>query len=380
MVEGHPSDMIMNRTVIKSLEEFAIWASTFNWEAFSLDTETTDIAYDKLEIVGFSLCDGKEACYVDLWNCDHSEHILEHLLVLLSNCKVLIAHNAVFDLKVLSKYGAVLNHVDLFCTMVADHLLDEERRHGLKHLAKELLGHDTTKFVDVVTDTYDSKDFYEYAINDAVWTWELAQYQKRLLEQNKDLLRLFRKIEMPFQWCLLEMQLVGVTVDTETAEKYHMQLQNLELSLLEELHAHLGEPYIVQYDLNGGMSIKSDINFGSPKQMGEILFDRLGLEVVEFTDTGKRSTGRKTLERYKGDNPFVETLYKYKACQKLISSFFKPLPDFIQEDGVIRPSFKDTGTKTGRLSSSSQTFNSSPMLRVVYQIFVNVLLHLTGTR
>ncbi len=130
----------MNRFVLKGIKETKEFLSSLG-SACAFDTETTALKYTQLEVEGISFADGKVAGYIDL--VDNKD--FDQLITLVKdyfdkNCTTIICHNIVFDMKVMYKYGIDLRGKKLYDTMVADHLIDERRRHGLKFLAQNLLG------------------------------------------------------------------------------------------------------------------------------------------------------------------------------------------------------------------------------------------------
>jgi len=350
----------MNKTVIKTLDELKEYAPCFNWKVFSFDTETTSLSYYDLRLEGISFCDGENAFYIDLVGSNEINWIISYLNDLFKVNKILIAHNVVFDLKVLRKYGIKINS-ELYCTMVADHLLNENRRHGLKHLAENILGHETVSYKDVSKLDHTSDKFYGYALNDAIWAWELMLYQRPLLIE-KGLLPLFKDIEMPFQRVIVEMETTGITMDKDAIDKTTKELNIALFDLKIQMLDCLKEKYSIQADLLGNkLNIISRINFNSLIDLRRILFDDLNLPIIENTPTGKSCVGRITLDKLYDKHEFIKILYKYKIAQKLLSGFFNPMTSFIDGDGRIRPSFHDTGTVSGRLSCSTPNLQQLPV-------------------
>ena len=343
----------MERYVIRNYPEFKEIAKRLDRRYLAIDTETTSLSYKDMELVGFSLCDGSIALYFD----GNDDCVIRELQNVINDCNILIAHNITFDLKVLRKVGIkVPERVELFCTKVAAHLLDENREKGLKYLAKSLLGKEVVEYKDAVKD---KETFEQYAINDAVWTFELARLFTPHLK-SQGLSSLFRKIEMPFQKCIVDMETRGILLDTERMSKIKEELEETIKDRTIKMLEILEEPYDVQYDLCGTYFINTKINFGSPKQLSNILFEKLGLDIVERTPTGAPSVGRKTIDKYFKKNKFVGYLYDFKLATKLLNAFFEPIPGFADENDVIYPNFNDTGTKTGRLSSSNPNFQQLP--------------------
>lgn len=307
-------------------------------------------SYEKGKPTGISLCNGVWALYIDTcgWSLAEFSTVIDSLKKLLERTETIIAHNLPFDVNCLYKYGIELSQKKLFCTMTAAHLLDENRPKGLKYLAKEILGEAET--LSWAESRKDKDLFQKYVLNDVIWTWELYWRFEQEMRHQK-LLPLFEKIEMPFQRCLCEMERTGVLVDLD---RVHRTSKELEQSLVEkeiEMLEFLEEPYELFENQDGPTQTNQPINFNSTQQLGEVLFDRLGLEVIETTRTGKRSTGKATLNAHKA-HPFIQILLQYKTIKKLLSAFFEPLPALTDPDGRVRPNWRNTGTVTGRLSSA----------------------------
>jgi DNA polymerase I len=333
----------MERRVIKTVEEAEQFFHDFSWELYALDTETTSLNWSEQQVIGISVCDGNKTGYFT-----KPELFIERMGD--PDChKVLIMHNATFDIKAMYKAGAYYGYVEIFDTMVAAHLLDEEGPKSLKDLAKLHLGKDVVKYDEAIKHGTNSKEFYEYAMNDAEWTYELAMLFRPMLEE-QGLTKLFREIEMPFLQVLATMEMNGVMVDQEKITRVTKELQEKALHSEAQLYQILGVKYEMQYDLEGKMTVKGKYNFNSPVQIKEVL-KSVGV-VVETTD-------KKELSKYR-DVPFVAEFIRYKGIQKLLSAFFLPLPSVIDSDGRVRPHFNDTGTVTGRLSCSNPNLQQLP--------------------
>lgn len=346
----------MNRIVLKKWLEVKDFLLLLK-PAVAFDTETTDLKYTKLDLEGISLCDGTNACYIDLVDNNDRIPILSTLReYFYERCTTVIAHNIVFDLKVLYKYGIDLRGHKLYDTMVADHLLDENRRHGLKHLASSLLGKEVITYEDAHSAGSQSDVFYKYATDDAVWTWELMLYQQPHLRGDDQLAKLFREIEMPFQLVLFEMELNGMHIDVDKVKELEAMCERDKTQFLMDMCHYLDVDYLMQTNLlDDKLEVFCPINFNSAKQLQEILFNKLKLEPVETTPSGAIGVGKLTLSTYKS-HPFVSILKKYKMAEKALTAYLGPdsqILSNLESDGKVRTSLRDTGTKTGRLSSSN---------------------------
>lgn len=340
------------KLICKTVEEVAYAFSIFNFQTFSLDTETTDLKYDKLQLEMITLHDGTTSIAIQC-NPGTIEYIKTYFNAFVNG--TIICHNIVFDAKALHKYGINIKNLEWYDTMVAIHLIDENLMDKkLKSLAKSLLGAEVMLYEDIKDKSINNKVFIDYAINDAIYTYELAQlFTPQLKEQG--LTKLFREIEMPFLKVLMDMEINGMLVDKEkllsTLEELKKEKVNLEVKMYQEL----GVKYELQCNLLTGELIPvSKINLNSSQELSKILFDDLGLDTTEVSKkTGKKSTGKKTIEKLRDTNSFVKLLDKYRKVQKLITSFYEPLPEFIDSDGRVRPNYRDIGTVTGRLSANN---------------------------
>lgn len=352
------------------VEEFF---SDFNKEKFSFDTETTSLSYGDLELVGLSFSDGENNCYIPVGHKHKASGMLlpgqVNLIWLLDYLKEnlfygkkkIVCHNFVYDYKVLYKYGINLyNHV-WYDTMVAHHLLDECKPHGLKSIVLDVFG---DKYgIDVANVQYlPIEEAAEYAIKDAFYTFKLSEYFTPKLEE-QGLLPLFFKVEMPFLRAIGMMEIEGVDVDWGLVNKTTEELKKAVISFEEEMYRLVGEPYHLQMNIFGEViGVIGNINFNSRPQLVDIIQNKLGLEITKTTDTGNLSVGKDTISDLKGQHPFIDTLQKYKIAQKLLNAFFEPLSQFKENDGKVRASFHDTGTRTGRLSSSQPNLQQLPRL------------------
>ena len=345
----------MDRAILKGVQETKDFLDTLGANV-AFDTETTALKYTELELEGISICDGQKACYIDLVDNFDSSEVIAAVAMFFDSVDTIVCHNIVFDMKVLYKYGIDLRDKKLYDTMVGDHLIDETRRHGLKFLAQHLLGHEVISYEEARARGANSDVFYKYATDDAVWTWELMRLQQPLLKADKELASLFRDVEMPFQLVLFEMELNGIHIDTKELSKLYEQAKKDKVETQIAMCDYLNREYTLQTDLfNENITFISPINFNSTAQLKQILFTDLGLKPVEETPSGGVGVGKITLKEYK-DHDFVRLLYKYKIIEKALSAYLGPESQILsnlEKDGVVRTSFKDTGTKTGRLSSSN---------------------------
>jgi len=344
----------MKVSIIKTYDSLVNWITVANTSVFSLDTELVDTNWLSMEIAGISLCNGDSACYIDLLDNDQQYLMLIAINDLLEHkVQKIIYHNAPFDMMVLQKYD--LNLVtDLFCTMTAAHLIDETQPKSLKQLAIKYLHINANDVIDFETASengFHTDRFYNYALDDAIWTWYLYElFEKELSTQSLE--ELFYNIEMPFQFCLMDLKINGALIDTNALKSLRAKAQRI----IDTLEFEMYEAANIE---------KDSINLNSPQQLVELLF-KLGVKLTEKTEPSKvypdgvYSTANDVLERVKDQHRFVELLLEYKKANSLMVKFLKPLPLFIEEDGRIRANFHNTVAVTGRLSSTKPNLQQLP--------------------
>jgi DNA polymerase-1 len=340
--------------VFVTANEFLEWFNARDMSICAFDFETTALSYLDLDLVGVSFWNGTDGCYVDyqLAHNDMKPYVLEALETALSKVEILCAHNVEFELRVLRRIGVEYKG-KIYCTKVGDHLIDETRRngrHGLKYLAGHILGYDTKKYDEVANDFHNAQ-FYEYAINDSKWCYELMQYQLPILKE-EGTFDLMMNIEMPFQYVLVDMHINGIDIDKQKVVDYYNQLVADERLVLKEMWEQVKHFYKSSQQTLVPTT-PEPINFNSSQQVADLMFNKLKLEPIGQSKlTGKDSTGKEFILAYKDTVPFVKVFAKYKVISKLLSGFIKPLPNLIDKDGKLRPGMNDCGTDSGRLSSS----------------------------
>jgi DNA polymerase-1 len=369
-VEALRRVFVTNETDIELLDGFF-------WQVFAFDTETENerflrtgqmsqgeegMRWSQQIVIGASISDGNTTAYFDFLLCPQ---LVDWLRPRIESATLLFGHNIVYDTKALKRVSIdVVKQTAWYDTMVALHLLDENSEKGLKWAAKEYLGEtETITYLQARKQGYSSEKFYNYACNDAEWTWRLAQVlSKRIADNN--LTFLMNQIEMPFLKCVAEIEMNGMLVDKARADRIRAELGETATKLELKLYEIIGAKYSLQTTFpDMKVIVTSDVNLGSPEQIRKILFQDLGFKPTIKTETGKDSTGVKVLEALKGQHPFVDTLLEYRVVQKLRSAFFEPLTQFVDGDGRVRSHYNDVGTKTGRLSSSGPNMQQLPRPR-----------------
>ena len=317
----------------------------------SLDTETTSTDPISAELVGlsFSIREG-QAWYVPC----RSQEIVEEFRTIYENPETLkVGQNLKYDLQVLKSYGITLQG-PMFDTMIAHYLLHPEMRHGMDYLAEAYLHYQTIHIEDLIGKgkaqrsmaELDPAQICDYASEDADVTLRLYHFFAPELEK-EPCGELFRNIEMPLMPVLAYMERNGVSIDTESLRETSLQFTNEMQRLEGEIHELAG----------------MNFNIASPKQVGEILFDRLHiLEKPKKTKTGQYVTSEEVLESLKSRHPIVEKILEHRGLKKLLGTYVDALPQLINpRTGHIHTSFNQTIAATGRLSSSNPNLQNIPV-------------------
>ncbi|MEE1089309.1 MAG: DNA polymerase I [Bacteroidaceae bacterium] len=321
-------------------------------KAVSMDTETTGTEALDARLVGmsFSVEEG-EAWYVPVVQ---DENIVEEFRPFYECPDILkVGQNIKYDLQVLRNYGIRLAG-PMADTMIAHYLLHPEMRHGMDYLAEAYLRYRTIPITELIGSGKQQKSMADlspeeirvYACEDADITLRLHHlFLPQLKEQN--LLPLFEDLEMPLVAVLAEMERNGVCLDTaalhETSGKFTRLMEDLE----KEIHALAG----------------MEFNIASPKQVGEVLFDRLQItSKPKKTKTGQYVTSEDVLESLRSKHPIVEKILEHRGVKKLLGTYVDALPLLINpRTGHIHTNFNQTITATGRLSSSNPNLQNIPV-------------------
>ena len=321
-------------------------------KAVSMDTETTGTEALDARLVGMSFAvEEGEAWYVPVVQ---DENIVEEFRPFYECPDILkVGQNIKYDLQVLRNYGIRLAG-PMADTMIAHYLLHPEMRHGMDYLAEAYLRYRTIPITELIGSGKQQKSMADlspeeirvYACEDADITLRLHHlFLPQLKEQN--LLPLFEDLEMPLVAVLAEMERNGVCLDTaalhETSGKFTRLMEDLE----KEIHALAG----------------MEFNIASPKQVGEVLFDRLQItSKPKKTKTGQYVTSEDVLESLRSKHPIVEKILEHRGVKKLLGTYVDTLPLLINpRTGHIHTNFNQTITTTGRLSSSNPNLQNIPV-------------------
>jgi len=324
---------------------------------FCFDTETTDINPIKAELVGiaFSYQTG-EAYYVPVG--EKRESVLEQLkqfIPIFENEAIgKIGQNIKYDIQVLNNYGIKVKG-QIFDTMIAHYLLQPDMKHSLDALSENYLNYQPVSITDLIGKKGSQQGnmrqvpedkISDYACEDADLTWELFTLFKPELEK-EELLELADNVEFPLIPVLADMEAAGIKLDTGSLSKYSVELREEITALQQEI-----------YTLTG-----YEFNISSPKQLGEILFDRMKISSgVKKTKTNAWSTGEDVLLRLTNKHPVIQKILDYRSLTKLLSTYVEALPKMINEDtGKVHSSFNQAVAATGRLSSNNPNMQNIPI-------------------
>ena len=330
---------------------------------FAFDTETTSLDYMVAEVVGVSFAvEAGAAAYVPLAH-DYPgapdqlnrEAVLEALKPLLEDEQVAkVGQHLKYDANVLANHGITLRgiHDD---TMLESYVLDAAgSRHDLDTLALKYLGQRTIHFEDIAGKGAKQLTFNQvpieqaapYAAEDAEVTLRLHQLLSEKLDQEPALATLYRGLEVPLVSVLSRIERNGALVCRDTLAAHSQELGERILALESQAHELAGGPF----------------NLGSPKQLGEILFNQLELPVLRKTPKGAPSTAEDVLAELALDYPLPAVLMEYRGLSKLKSTYTDKLPEMIDpRTGRVHTSYHQAVTATGRLSSSDPNLQNIPI-------------------
>ncbi|OPZ14391.1 MAG: DNA polymerase I [Bacteroidetes bacterium ADurb.BinA261] len=321
------------------------------------DTETTGTDPLLAELVGMSFAfDEGEAFYIPISsNREEAQRQVNFFKPFFENENIeKVGQNLKYDMLELRNYGIEVKG-KLFDTMIAHYLLNPELRHGMDYMAETFLKYKTIHIDELIGPKgknqlnmrdIDPQIVCEYAAEDADITLKLKNVlEKKIHENNLD--KLLYEVECPLIYVLADMEWTGVRLDLKALEELSKQLTE-ELSTIEH--------EIVQM---AGI----DFNVNSPKQIGEILFDRMKIvEKPKKTKTGQYSTNEEELEKLRGKHPIIDKILEQRGIKKLLSTYIDAFPQLINpRSGKIHTSFNQTVAATGRLSSTNPNLQNIPV-------------------
>ncbi len=326
---------------------------------FAIDTETTSIDAMRAELVAISFSwEAHKAFYLAFKAPLGSQHLdIEQIRpklgpILAEPGVKKVGQNIKYDLLVLQNAGLPVKGVH-FDTMVASYCLDPARSHSMDNMAIDYLKYRPVPISDLIGkgknqltfDMVDTAAACRYAAEDADITWQLYEYLKTRLEKEPDIYRLFEQVEMPLVPVLATMEHNGVSLDTKLLRKMSGEITETLKSVTGRTYEQAGCVF----------------NIDSPKQLAEILFDRLDLTPVRVGKAG-RSTDADVLEQLAEEHPIADSIIEYRTLSKLKNTYVGKLGSLINpRTGRVHASFNQTITATGRLSSSNPNLQNIPI-------------------
>ncbi len=363
---------------VQTPERLEHWVErAFAARLVAVDTETSDLNAMQAELVGFSLALGpNDACYVPLAHfsgdggsddmfadkprqVDRDTALAAIRPLLESDSVIKVGQNIKYDLNVLARYG--VNVSPIHDTMVISFAMDAGREeggigggHGMDELAQRHLGHTCLKFKDVCGTGKKAIPFgqvpldkaTEYAAEDADVTWRLYQHLYRRLPM-EGATRVYERVDRPLIPVVAGMEREGIKVDRAALSRLSEQFAETTARIEKEIHAEAGEEFTI----------------GSPKQLGDVLFEKMGYKGGRKGKSGQYSTDQAVLEKLSQQGATIaDKVLEYRQLSKLKSTYTDALQEAINPDtGRVHTSYSLVGAQTGRLSSTDPNLQNIPI-------------------
>ena len=359
-----PDDIETSYDIVFTEGELDAWINKLaSAPAFAFDTETTSVDYMDARLVGVSFCcEIGKAAYVPIAH-DYEgapqqlpqELVLDKLRTLLEDPdRTVIGQNLKYDISVLANHGLNIK-ARIFDTMLESYVLNSvASRHNMDDLALKYLGISTVHFEDIAGKGAKQLTFNQieiekaghYAAEDADITYRLHETLYPKLEQVPGLLSVYSEIELPLVQILSVVERTGVMLDEDQLIGQSKELEKRMSDLQQEAFGLAGEEF----------------NLGSPKQLQEIFFEKLGLPVIKKTPKGQPSTAEPVLQELALDYPLPKVIMEYRGLSKLKSTYTDQLPKQIADrTGRVHTSYHQAVAATGRLSSTDPNLQNIPI-------------------
>lgn len=325
---------------------------------FAFDTETTGLDPIQSTLVGISIAiNPRQAWWIPIpANKDEAQLVVDEFKEVFENSSIdKIGQNIKFDLQMLLNYGIALKG-KLYDTMLAHYLLEPDSRHNLDLLAENLLGYRTIAIEELIGKkganqinmrAVPLEKIRDYACEDADIALQLKLILFPRLE-SQGLMELYFKLEEPLIEVLAHIERNGVSLDSNSLNEYGKVLNADLIKLDEEIKTLAGVP---------------DLNISSPKQLGEVLFEKLKISPdAKLTKTKQYSTNEEELMKYINSHPIVGKILEFRSLKKLLSTYIETLPTLVNsKSGKIHTSFNQAVASTGRLSSNNPNLQNIPI-------------------
>ena len=362
VLEAPPAGELQAETVTTRAALDAWLARVQAADRVAIDTETTSLDPHAARLVGISLAMTPwQACYIPVGHnyAGVPEQLpMDEVLAVLkpwleSDAPQKVGQNIKYDMHVLANHGITLRGV-VDDTMLESYVLEAHRTHGMDALAGRHLNRTTITYEEVAGKGAKAIGFDQvaldvattYAAEDADVTLQLHRTLWPAIEASERLRHIYRNIEMPTLQVLYDMERHGVLLDRDRLRAQSQQLAEQLQELERQAHELAGQPF----------------NLGSTKQLGEILFERLGLPVVKKTPAGKPSTDESVLEKLALDYPLPKVLLQWRGLAKLKSTYTDTLPEMADpQTGRVHTTYSQAVAITGRLASSDPNLQNIPV-------------------
>ncbi|MDF5690037.1 DNA polymerase I [Aquirufa aurantiipilula] len=352
----HQYHLVQGEGAIKGLITYLARQSSF-----CFDTETTNINAIDAELVGMSFAYRKgEAFYIpfpeDKEACQQQIDLFKELF---ANDQIQkIAQNIKYDMSVLANYGIEING-ETYDTMLAHYLIEPEKRHNMDAMSMSYLHYEPMSIEKLIGKKgakqgnmrdVDVALVKEYAAEDADITWQIKPHLDQLMGTNEKTIQLFKEVEMPLARVLSTVEREGVLLDIPFLKDMSNTLEKDSQEVQKQIFELAGESF----------------NIASPKQLGEVLFEKLRLDPkAKKTKTGQYMTGEEILSKLEGEHKIASLILDFRELQKLKSTYVDALPQLISpKTGRIHTSFMQAVTATGRLSSKDPNLQNIPIRTV----------------
>ncbi len=350
-------------TTIKNKNTLDKWIQKIkNKKLLAIDTETNSLDVMTAKLVGISICTQPGvAAYIPLSH-EHAtnedqlilQFVIEQLKPVLEDSSIIkVGQNIKYDSHIFLNYGIELNGIEED-TMLMSYVLESGQSHSMDKLSQRYLNHECISFESLVGKgvkqlTFDQisiEEASEYAAEDADVTLQLYLQLKKILIKNKGLWDVYKKIEVPSMQALIKIERNGVLIDYKALQNQSHKIGKELISLEEKAFTLAGQPF----------------NLSSPKQLQEILFEKLQITPLKKTPTGTPSTSEEVLKELAQNYPLPKLLLKYRSLAKLKSTYTDKLPKMINHaTGRVHTNYNQAVAITGRLASANPNLQNIPI-------------------
>ena len=352
-----------NYMLIQNTTDLKKWINQIKKEKlFSIDTETTSLEVMNAKLVGISISLKKgEAAYIPVNHMGAAENeqinedeVIDLFKPILEDGSITkIGQNIKYDAHIFLNLGIKMHGINED-TMLMSYVINSNESHGMNKLSQKYLGHECISYESLVGsgvkqlsfDQININDALDYAAEDADVTFQLYHVLKDQLKKEKKLLAIYEKFEIPSMKTLIEIERNGVLIDANLLNQQSQKIGEELINIENKAFELAGQPF----------------NLASPKQLREILFEKLQIKPLKKTPTGTPSTSEEVLQELAKDYPLPKILLEYRTLAKLKSTYTDKLPLMInQSTGRIHTSYNQAVAVTGRLASSDPNLQNIPI-------------------